>query len=246
MLGVFRAVVQGQRSSCRGRKLLERPDNRLIGFGCGLPFYLGKPKESGRALGYAMQRRLAAARDQRIAFPMAKLLSLLDSLRPGINGNPIGNLGFSHFSPFSLDAPFPVCATELGDEVLPIRGIPVIDELVDRLRADRLTSHVFLETTSDDLRGPVDLELLPDVLLNLLALEQWPAMTSGQPPLARSLLSLTGCIAMILRGSIPRKLPRDRPFVPVKRPGDLGGAFPLPTHLGDELTLSFGKMNIVF
>jgi hypothetical protein len=56
---------------------------------------------------------------------VAKLLPLIDRLRPGIDGNPIGNLGFPHFSPFPLDAPFPVGATELGDELLTTRGIPV-------------------------------------------------------------------------------------------------------------------------
>jgi len=114
---------------------------------------------------------------------VTKLLSLIDRLRPGINGNPIGNLGFSHFSPFSLDAPFPVGATELGDELLSIRGIPVIDELVDRLRADRQTGSTIFETTSDDLRGPPDLKLSPDVLLDLLALKQRSIMTGRQLPL---------------------------------------------------------------
>jgi hypothetical protein len=70
-----------------------------------------------------------------------------------------------------------VGATELGDELLSIRGIPVIDELVDRLRADRQTGSTILETTSDDLRGPPDFELSPDVLLDLLALEQRSIMT---------------------------------------------------------------------
>ena len=95
----------------------------------------------------------------------------------------MGNLGFSHFSPFTLDAPFPVGATELGDELFSIRGIPVIDELVDRLRADRQAGSTILEATSDDLRGPVDLELSPDVLLDLLVLEQRSTTTCGKLPL---------------------------------------------------------------
>jgi hypothetical protein len=94
-----------------------------------------------------------------------------------------GNLGFSHFSPFSLDAPFPVGTTELGDELLSIRGIPVIDELIDRLRADRQTGSTILETTSDDLRGPADLELSPDISLDLLVLERRSIMTGCHFPL---------------------------------------------------------------
>ena len=183
MPGILSAVVHGKRPFCLHGQLLERSSDRLIGFGSGLAFQLGKPEDPGLALDYAVQGRLTLAGDQRIAFPMAKLLSLIDRLWPGINGNPIGNLGFSYFSPFSLDAPFPVGATELGDEVLSIWGIPVIDKLVDRLRADRQAGNLFLETTSNDLRGPVDLKLSPDVLLNLFALEQRPIMTGCQFPL---------------------------------------------------------------
>lgn len=89
-------------------------------------------------------------------------------------------LGFSHLSPFPFDAPFPMGATELGDKLLPIRSIPVVDKLVYRLWAYRLPRHLFLEATGNDFREPVDLELLPDVLLDLLVLEQWPAMPGGQ------------------------------------------------------------------
>ena len=84
---------------------------------------------------------------------MAELLSSLDRLRPGINRNPIGNLGFSYLSPVAFDAPFPMGATKLGDKLLSIRSVPVVDELVDRLRANRLARPLYLETTSIDLRG---------------------------------------------------------------------------------------------
>ena len=73
---------------------------------------------------------------------MANLFALVNHLRPGGDGNPIGNLGFSHFSPIALNAPFPMGATELGDELLTIGSIPMVNKLVDRLMADRLT--VFL------------------------------------------------------------------------------------------------------
>lgn len=136
MLGILCAIVHGERPLCLRGKLLECPRNRLIGFGSGLTLQFRKPKESGLSLGHAVKRCLAPTGDQRITLPVAELFSLIDCLRPGINGNPVGNFGFSHFSPFALDAPFPMGATELGDELLPIRGIPVIDELVNRLRTD--------------------------------------------------------------------------------------------------------------
>ena len=100
---------------------------------------------------------------------MANLFPLVDCFRPGSDGNPIGNLGFSHFSPFALNAPFPVGVTELGDELLPIGGVPMVNKLVDRLVADRLA--LFLQAAGDDLRRPVEPQLLPDVLLYLLVLQ---------------------------------------------------------------------------
>ncbi len=86
-----------------------------------------------------MECRLALAGDESIALPMTDLLPVVSSLRSGINGNPIGNLGSSHFSPFALYASFPMGTTELGDELLTIGGVPMINKLVDRLMADRLT-----------------------------------------------------------------------------------------------------------
>jgi len=230
VLGILSAIVHGKRSLCLCGQIVERPRNRLIGFGSGLAFQFRKPEHPGLALDYAVQGRLALAGDQCIAFPMTKLLSLIDRLRPGIDGNPIGNLGFSHFSPFALDAPFPVGATKLGDELFSIRSISVIDELVDRLRADWLGWPLFLESARDDLRGPADLELSPDILLNLLALEQGPIMPSGQLPLSISSLRPAWRITTILRGSVTGKLPRDRALVPAEYPGDLGRAFALPMH----------------
>lgn len=133
VLGILSAIVHGKRL-CLGRQFFERPSDRLIGFGSRFAVQLRKPKYPGLTLDYAVQGSLTLARYQRIDFPVTKLLSLINRLRTDINGNPIGNLGFPLFSPFSLDAPFPIGSTKLGDELLSIRGIPVIDKLVDRLR----------------------------------------------------------------------------------------------------------------
>jgi len=73
---------------------------------------------------------------------MTDLFPLVNDLRPGINRNPVGNLGFSHFSPCAFNPPFSMGATELGDELLPIGGVPMLNKLVDRFMANRLT--VFL------------------------------------------------------------------------------------------------------
>lgn len=90
--------------------------------------------------------------------------------------------------------------------------------------------NLFLETASDDLRGPADFELPSDVLLYLLALEQGPIMTGCQFPLVISSLRPAWRITAILRGRVTDKLPRDRALIPAEYPGDLGRAFALPMH----------------
>ncbi len=73
---------------------------------------------------------------------MTHLFPAVSRLRPDIDGNPIGNLGFSHFSPFALNVPFSMGTAESGDKLLTIGSVPMINKLVYRLMADRLT--VFL------------------------------------------------------------------------------------------------------
>ena len=70
---------------------------------------------------------------------MTDLLTLVNGLWPSSNRNPIGNLGFSYFSPFSLNAPFPMGATELGDKLITIGSVPMVNKLIDRFMAYRLT-----------------------------------------------------------------------------------------------------------
>jgi len=61
VLGILSAIVHGKRPLCLSRQFFERPSDRFIGFGSSLAFQLGKPKDPGLALDYAVQCRLAFA-----------------------------------------------------------------------------------------------------------------------------------------------------------------------------------------
>jgi hypothetical protein len=61
VLGILSTIVHGKRPLCLRGQLLERPSDRLIGFGSGLAFQFRKPEYPGLALDYAVQRRLALA-----------------------------------------------------------------------------------------------------------------------------------------------------------------------------------------
>jgi hypothetical protein len=90
----------------------------------------------------------------------------LNGLRPRIDRNPIGNLGFSHFSTDALISPLPVGSAQQIDHLHPIWILGMVDVLIDSLVIDGLPWMVYPDPSRDLLRGPslsqAILHIVPD------------------------------------------------------------------------------------
>jgi len=85
---------------------------------------------------------------------MTIVATTLNGLRPCIDRNPVGNLGFSHFSTDAPISPLPVGSAQQIDHLQPFRILGMIDVLVDSLVIDGLPWMVDSDASRDLLRGP--------------------------------------------------------------------------------------------
>src|SRR6185369_7776792 len=85
---------------------------------------------------------------------MTIVATLLNGLRSGVDRNPVGNRGFSHFSADALVLPFPVSTAQQVDHLQAMRILGMIDVLVYGLVVNGLPWMFDSDPSRDLLRRP--------------------------------------------------------------------------------------------
>ncbi len=143
---------------------------------------------------------------------MTGAAAILNGLRPGIDRNPVGNLGFSRFSADALVPPLLMGSAEQLDHLQPISILGMIDILINGLVVDGLPGMVDSYAPGDLLRRPSLLEAASYILPDDIVLQSLVSVCPG-PSLTGPSVRPTGCIATSLRRTVSRKLTRDRALV---------------------------------
>ena len=94
------------------------------------------------------------------------MTTVLNRLRPVLNRNPVGNLGFSDFSADALVPSLLVSPAQQLDHLQTVRVLGMIDVLIDRFVVNGLPPMVDSNPSGDLLRGPSFREAVLDVLPN--------------------------------------------------------------------------------
>ena len=105
MLCILGPIVQREGLTTLCWQSPETVDHRSVGLSGGLAGQLANQYKPALALSQGIYGRLALPGDEAIAFPVTILAATLNGLWSGINRNPVGNLGFSHFSADALVPP---------------------------------------------------------------------------------------------------------------------------------------------
>lgn len=169
MFGILGPIVQRKRLAAFGRQLLESINDRPIGLVSALPGKFGDQDKAALAFYQGVESCFALSGDQAVAFPVAGMAATLNGFRSCLDRNPVGNLGFSHFSADALVLSFLVSSAQQLDHLQPIRGLGMIDVLIDGLVVDRLSWMIDPDSPGDLLRGPslskAVFHILPDEII---------------------------------------------------------------------------------
>jgi len=198
-------------------------------------------EQTAFALHQAGQTGRASPGDQGISFPMSELPSGVHGGGSHLDADPIGNLGLTLLPGEAFRLPPPVGSPEAGNELLTIRGLRMIDILVDGLVTDGQTGMVESDSARDDLRRPALTKLGHNVGPDSLLLEAEPLAGFPLPSLG-PVLGAVGQVTTVGRGSIPAQFPRDRTGIPAQRRCNPVEALPLPMHFKDPLSFDQGEM----
>ena len=201
------AVVVGQRFH-PVRKGLEPFNNGPADQIGGLVSHLDYDPEAALALDHRHNGPLVVRANDRVAFPMAHLLSSLDMRRPITQGAPVRDL-----APSVAPTGVALSLLLLAAQVLPQRaasGLVGINMLVKRLMTD-------WQFASDLLRTPLQAQQIGRLLANP------GGHTSRVSALLRSLgRQITGLLGPIaFKPAVARKLPADGRFVSIQQLGNL-------------------------
>jgi len=166
VFGILGPVVQREGLAPLGRMLLEPIDDCLIRLVSALSGQLGDQDKATLAFDQGVERCFALSGDEAVSLPVTVLATTLYGLRSGINRNPVGNRGFSHFSADALVLPLLVGSAQQLDHLQTIWILGMIDVLIDSLVVDGFSRMVKPDPPRDLLRGPslseAGLYILPD------------------------------------------------------------------------------------
>lgn len=212
MLGVFGSVIQRKGLTPCCRELFETTDDRPVGFSRPFSGELGDPHQPAFAFDQGIQGRFALAGDETIALPVTGAAAIINGLRPGIDRNPVGNLGFSCFSADALVSPLPMGSAKQFDHLQPVSILGMIDILIDGLVVDELPGMVDSYAPGDLLRRPTLLEADSYVPTDDIVFQSFVSICLGLSFTGPSMCP-AGCIATSLWRTVSRKLTRDCAFV---------------------------------
>lgn len=154
---------------------------------------------------------------------MAITVALLNRLWSRVDRNPVGNLGFSHFSADALVPALLVGSAEQVDHLQAIRVLAMIDILIDGLVVNIVPRMVDLYPTGYLLRGPSLNETVFYILPDEIVLK--PLMCIGLGlSFTRPGMGPAGHIPSTFRGRVSRKFSGYCAFVSTKGFGDLSEA----------------------
>ena len=203
----FFAVVVGQRFN-PVRKGLEPLHNGFADqLGC-LVSHLDYDPKAALALDHRHNGPLVVRADDRVAFPMAHLLSSLDMRRPITQGAPVRDL-----TPSVPPAGVALSLLLVAAQVLPqlaASGLVGINMLVKRLMAD-------WQLASNLLRTPLQAQKIGRLLAHPGGHSR--SVSALLRSLGRQLTGLLGPIAF--KPAVARELPADSRFVSIQQLGDL-------------------------
>jgi len=95
---------------------------------------------------------------------MAIAVTIFNGLRSVIDRNPVGNLGFSHFSADALVSSLLVGTAQQVDHLQPARILGMIDVLIDSLVVDRVAWVIYPDPSGDLFWRPALFEAVHYVL----------------------------------------------------------------------------------
>ena len=203
----FFTVVVGQRFN-PVRKGLEPFHNGFADQLGGLVSHLDYDPKAALALDHRLNGPLVIRADDRVAFPMAHLLSSFDMRRPTTQGAPVRDL-----APSVPSAGVALSLLLLAAQVLPqlaASGLVGIYMLVKRLMAD-------WQLASNLLRTPLQAQQIGGLLAHPGGHSRSVSALLGS--LGRQLTGLLGPIAF--KPAVARKLPADGRFVSIQQLGNL-------------------------
>jgi len=151
------------------------------------------------------------------------------------NAYPIGNLRLTLFPTQTFLLPSAVGTPQEEDQLLTVRGLGVVDILVDGLVADGPPGVIEADPTGDDLRRPMLLELGHDIGADAFLFEP-DSLTDLLSPAIRPLLGPMRQVAVVGRGSVQAQLPGNRALGTPQRSGNLLRAFLFPLHFKNSLS----------
>jgi len=154
VFGILGTVVQCEGLASLGRKLLEPIDDCLIRLVSALSGQLGDQDKPALAFDQGVECYFALSGDETVSLPVTVLATTLNGLRSGVNRNPVGNRGFSHFSADALVLPLLVGSAQQLDHLQTIWILGMIDVLIDGLVVDGFSRMVKPDPPRDLLRGP--------------------------------------------------------------------------------------------
>ena len=166
MLGILGPVVQRERLASLGRQFFKPSNDRLIGLICAFPRQPGDENQSALAFDQRVERGLALTGDQAVALPVTRVATIFNGFRSCLDRNPVGNLGLSDFSADALVPTLLVGSAQQLDHLQAVRGLGMIDVLIDRFVVNGLPWVVNPKPSGDLLRGPSFSEAVLDVLSN--------------------------------------------------------------------------------
>lgn len=83
---------------------------------------------------------------------MAIAVAILNGFRSCIDRNPVGNLGFSHFSADALVPSLLMGTAQQVDHLQPARVLGMVDVLINSLMVDRVAWVIYPNPSGDLLR----------------------------------------------------------------------------------------------
>ena len=205
--GKLFAVVVGQRfdPTCKGLE----PFNNCVADQVGsLVSHLDYDPEAALALDHRHNGPLVVRADDRVAFPMAHLLSSFDMRRPITQGAPVRDLA-SSVPPAGVALSLLLVAAQVLPQ-LAASGLVGINMLVKRLMAD-------WQLASNLLRTPLQAQKIGRLLAHPGGHSR--SVSALLRSLSRQLTGLLGPIAF--KPAVARELPADSRFVSIQQLGDL-------------------------
>jgi len=166
VFGILGPVVQREGLTPLRRKLLESINDHPVGLISGLPGQFGDQDKTALAFDQGVERCLALPRDEAVALPVTGVAATLNGFRSGVDRNPIGNRGFSHFSADALVSPLFVSSAQQLDHLQAIRVLGMIDVLIDGFVVDGLSRMLDSDPPGDLFRGPALGEAVFHILPN--------------------------------------------------------------------------------